>query len=165
MKKICLISILLIFVISVVIFISSCIPKSISLEYPAVQYLPNDNGYKENIKIRIKGKLYKRIFGNPLFSGDIVIDGYNFTNEYELIPITFNSKISNGMGTLTYTTVINGNPKLETLGMIWITDNFKSINIEVNNPNHVGATISAPAATLEDAKKVSQTFSFPKLVK
>lgn len=159
MKKIYLISILLILVISIAIFIFSCIPKSINLECPAVQYRTNDNNYKENIKIRIKGKLCKRIFSKPMFSGDIVIDGYDFTNKYELIPITFDSRIRNGMGALTYTTIINGNPELETLGAIWITDNFKTINIQVNNPSHKGTTISAPAQTLEDAIKISQNFN------
>ena len=110
-------------------------------------------------------KVYNGIFSKPVYKGVITIDGYDFTKKYELIPITFDPKIMNGIGSLTYTTVINGNPILETLGAIWITDNFKSINIEVNNSKYKDIIISAPAKTLQDALKISQAFNRTQVTK
>ena len=158
MKKKIYITILLLLSISAAIFVWSHVPKTISLEYPAVEYSTYDTGYTKDLKIKIKGKLFKGIFSKPVYKGVIDIAGYGFTKKYELIPITFNPKIMNGMGSLTYTTVIDGKPVLETLGAIWITDNFKSINIEVNNSKNKGTIISAPAKTLKDALTISQTF-------
>ncbi|EPR10031.1 hypothetical protein [Ruminiclostridium papyrosolvens] len=133
MKMKIYITILLLLSISVAIFIWSRAPKTISLEYPAVQYFTKDNVCTKDLKIKIKGKLYNGIFSKPVYKGVIAIDGYDFTKKYELIPIRFEPKIRNGIGSLTYTTVINGKPVLEMLGTIRINDSFKSINIEVNN--------------------------------
>ncbi len=161
MKKKIYITILLLLSISIAIaiFVWLHSPKTISLEYPAVEYSTKDIGYTKDLKIKIEGKLYKGIFSKPVYEGVIAIDGYDFTKKYELIPIKFDPKIMNGIGSLTYTTIIDGKPVLEMLGAIWITDNFKSINIEVNNSKHKGTIISAPAKTLKDALKISQTFN------
>ncbi|EGD47874.1 hypothetical protein Cpap_2278 [Ruminiclostridium papyrosolvens DSM 2782] len=159
MKKKIYVTILLLLSAFAAIFVWSYTPKPISLEYQAVQYSAEDNSYTKDIKIKVKGKLYNGIFSKPVYKGVIAIDGYDFTKKYELIPIIFHPKISNGIGSLTYTTVINGKPVLEMLGSIRITDNFKSIYIEVCNPKDKGTVISAPAKTLQDALKISHIFN------
>lgn len=168
MRKYVLISILLIAGLFITIFILFCRPTNINIEYPAVKYRANDNVHTENIKIKIQGKIYKNIFSNPTYIGKINIENYDFTKQYQLLPIIFDRKIMNGMGSMTYTTVINGSPKVELLGTIWISDNFKTVHILINEPigkdeKTVGdLIISAPAQTHKDAIKISETFNYKK---
>ncbi|MGI2293798.1 MerR family transcriptional regulator [Paenibacillus sp. GXUN7292] len=138
----------------------SGIPKKIDKELPAVQFRINDETYSEVTSISIQGKLYKRWFTSPRFAGSLVIDNYEYTKTYELLGITFFDSIQQGWGVLTYSTVIDGRPELESLGLIRITKDFEQLAIWAYEPklgDHKSTTdllIAAPAQTREEAVRI-----------
>lgn len=140
----------------------SGIPRTINKEYPAVQYRINDETYSENTTIAIKGKLFKRLFSEPKFVGSFVVDNFEYTKTYELANIMFYKSIRNGWGGLTYITVKDGRPIHESLGSIWMSDNFEKLTIWVYEPldsDHKSTTdlvISAPAKSRSEAIGISK---------
>jgi hypothetical protein len=70
----------------------------------------------------------------------------------------------NGMGALFYTTIINGKPEIIPFGSIWISDNFKTLNILVpDKPDKQTLSdliISAPAKTREEAIKITKALNY-----
>ncbi len=86
-------------------------------------------------------------------------DDYKFTKTYELIDVVFHKEIRNGFGGLTYTSVINGKPDLKLLGALWIKGDFDQMKLQVNDPGSSDPDfITAPAANLEEAKKIKAAF-------
>ncbi len=126
------------------------IPRSIDLEYKGLQYDMGTKNYEE-LKIKINGKLYK----NDVFKGNIVIDNIDLTKKYDMIPITFDINIMNGMGTLVYTTVVDGEPVLQMVGTIRSIDDFSKVYINTNkSENRDQFIIAAPARNLEEFNNI-----------
>jgi hypothetical protein len=131
-------------------------PKSIDLQYPAVEFRNGDASSAEQTTIAIKGTLYRPLFRNAEFSGTIAVEKYDFTKRYELIDVRFYKEIRNGWGPLVYSYVDDGKPILKSFGSIWKSGDFERIGIEVNEPLPSAATltIAAPARTYEEARSV-----------
>jgi len=145
----------------------SGIPRKIDKELQAVQFRINDEAYSEATSISIKGKLYKRWFTNPRFVGSFVIDNYEYTKTYELLGITFLESLEHGWGGITYHTVVDGKPELESLGVIRTTNNFDELAIWAYEPkigDHKSTTdlmIAAPAHSRKEAVQIYERL-FPK---
>ncbi len=126
-----LICIILLFVIVVAL---SGIPRSIHKEFETAQYRMDDETYVEYSQMTITGKLYKRFFSNPKFVGSIMIDNFEITKTYNLFDLTFYKSAWNGYSTLTYSTVENGMPYIESIGTIWMSNDFEDIMVWVFEP-------------------------------
>lgn len=138
-------------------------PKEVDIGYPAVEYQGGNQSSSTITSIRIKGTLFRPLWRDSRFSGQIIIDSYPFTKSYDLIDIEFNKKISNGIGTLSYTQILNGRPDLQMLGAIWISGDFDKLNIW--GISKTGAAdkssfpiISAPARSYEEAVSINRLF-------
>ncbi|WP_169088521.1 hypothetical protein [Paenibacillus sp. PL91] len=138
-------------------------PEKIAVEYPAIEYRVGDSTSVSTTEIRIEGTLTRPLFRNHEFKGRIVVDKYKFTEEYTLFDVDFNKNTRNEMGSLTYTDPINAT--IQMLGPIWISGDFKKINIWVAEP--VGSQaqqttdlrISAPANSFEEAIAINKLLS------
>jgi hypothetical protein len=144
----------------------SGIPKKIDVVYPAVEYREEDESYLEHTTITIKGKLYTRWFSDPKFVGRISIDEYDFTKTYEGFDIKFyKDDFWRGRGSLSYLTIIDGNPIIESVGSIWMDGAMDKVNIWVYEPitgdskSTKDFFISAPAATREEAAAITKQLS------
>ncbi|RUT33580.1 hypothetical protein EJP77_08015 [Paenibacillus zeisoli] len=138
-------------------------PKEVDIHYPAVEYRSGDQSSSTSTNIRIKGTLSRPFWRDSRFSGQIIIDSYPFTKSYDLIDIEFNKKILNGIGTLSYTQILNGKPDLQMLGTIWISGDFDKLNIwGIRKAGAAGPSsipiISAPARTNEEAVSINRLF-------
>lgn len=147
----------------------SAIPKKISLDVPAVEYRTENYTYVEHTRIRVEGKLYKRWFSDPKFSGKILIDKYPYTKEYDTIDVTFYKEIMNGWGGLTYAGITSDHkPTLETLGGIRMRNDLQQISIEVYEPiegdgkTKKDLVLSAPANTREEAFMITEQVNQPR---
>ena len=128
------------------------IPRNIDVEYRGIQYKMGTET-NEEVNIKINGKLYN----NDVFKGKIVIDNLDFTKEYDMLPIVFDRNIMNGMGSLVYTTVVNGEPILRMVGTIRSKDNFSEVYITTNKTeNKDELIIAAPAHNLEEFNKIKK---------
>lgn len=172
MKKSYLFSTLFIVCMLVAIFLYKqyFVPKVINLEYPAVEYRTGNKLFKKTkIKINLKG--YKRLNGTTKYSGKISIDLYDYTKLYLMYPLEFNLYNGKSSDLVYYNWMFNKFHETvsvqKDLGLIWKSSNFKSITINIFEPlnkienNGIVAIskdlyISAPAATLEDAKKITE---------
>ncbi len=136
-------------------------PKTVDIEYPAIEY--RDKSSATKTMITIKGTLARPIFRNVSFSGKIVIDKYEFTKTYELIDIAFYKNIK--QGSMVYTTIKNGKPVLEILGTIRMSGEFDKLNISVGEKLgtktefSTNLKISAPAKSYDEALSISQSFT------
>ncbi len=162
MKKIIITAIKLLLALSIVVLLLSCIPKTIDINYPAVQYSQDDPTIVKNINITMKGKLYKPLFFNSKYVGTCIIEGYDFTKDYQLIDIKFKNRNS-GLGILSYSTILtDGTPEIKQIGDIWLSQSINKLNIFGVAPKDIGINgsfesviISAPANTLDEAKRIT----------
>ncbi len=151
-KKIAVIILSVIILCGVALILWWNIPSKINAEYAGIQYNV-DTKTNEQVNIKIDGKLYK----NDVFKGKIVIDNFDFTKEYDLIPITFDKSITNGRGTLAYTTVVDGEPILKMIGTIKINDDFSKVYITTNKEEtKKDFIIAAPAKNLEEFNEIKK---------
>jgi hypothetical protein len=129
------------------------IPSNINEKYAGIQY-DMDTKASEQVNIKIDGKLYR----NDVFKGKIVIDNIDYTKDYDMIPITFDTSIMNGMGTLAYTTVVaDGQPILKMVGTIKSNDDFSEVYITTNREEtKKDLIIAAPAHDLEEFNKIKE---------
>lgn len=135
-------------------------PEKIVVEYPAIEYRVGDNTSASTTHIRVEGTLTHPLFRNQKFKGKIVIDKYKFTEKFSLFDIEFNKNTRKGMGSLTYTDPLNAT--IQMLGPIWISGDFKKINIWVAEPvgsqdqHTTDLRISAPANSYEEAIEINK---------
>lgn len=159
-KKTFLIATIITIVFFAIVAISG-IPKEIDKQYTAVMYRENEVGKIDKTSITVKGKLYKKLFSDTRFIGKIVISRFGYTKNYELCDVIFHKAVKDGYGSLIYDTTMNGAPKLETLGLIWIEGDFEKLTILVGEPilsenkSYKNLIISAPAETKEEAIKIT----------
>ena len=112
-----------------------------------------DTKASEQVQIKIDGKLYK----NHVFKGKIVIDNIAYTKYYDMIPYKFDTRIMNGMETLAYTTVVDGQPILKMIGTIKSNDDFSKVYITTNKEEtKKDYIIAAPAHNLEELNKIKE---------
>ncbi|MBP1906765.1 hypothetical protein J2Z32_003429 [Paenibacillus turicensis] len=60
-------------------------PKEIHAEHQALKFVGGEPNSVETIKVKIKGTLYRPIFKQHSFEGNIEIGGYDFTKPLFLI--------------------------------------------------------------------------------
>lgn len=150
-KKRVVIIFLVIIVCVVALILWRNIPQNIDVEYKGIQYEASTKTNKE-VNIKINGKLH-----NNVFKGKIVIDSLDFTKEYDMLPIIFDKNVMAGMGSLVYTTVVNGEPILQMVGTIKSIDNFSKLYITTSNiDNKDELIIAAPAHDLEGFNKIRE---------
>lgn len=80
-------------------------PKEIDAEHQAQKFVEGDPSSVETITVKIKGTLYRPIFKQHSFEGNIEIDGYDFTKPNLAFMSLFISKKQNGVywGSILYT--------------------------------------------------------------
>lgn len=152
--------------IFVIVFLITCIPRKIDIDYPAIQYRYNDPEYIVQTSISMKGKLFKPLFFEAKYTGTCVIEGYDFTEDNNPFDMRFGRSV-NGFSVLTYTiTLPNGKPDLEIIGRIGMSGNFDSVYIEGIALEDIDSTgfrefisISAPAETREEALRIGEKWS------
>ncbi|QNU66012.1 hypothetical protein EHE19_014125 [Ruminiclostridium herbifermentans] len=129
------------------------IPSNIKSEFAGLQY-DMDTKASEQVNIKIDGNLYK----NHVFKGKIVIENIEYTKYYDLIPITFDLNVMNGMGTLAYTTVDDdGQPILKMIGTIKSNDDFSKVYITTNkHETKKDYIIAAPANNLDELNRIKE---------
>lgn len=164
MKKISIRVTLSLAIIGIIIFLLSCIPKTIDINYPAILYSREDSSMVKRLSITMKGKLYNPLFLNPKYTGTCVIEGYEFTNSYQLIDINF-TKGYDGLGILSYTKILpDGNPDIQMIGSLWISGAIDRLCIFGIKPDEINSNaadriiISAPAKTREEALKITDSW-------
>lgn len=146
----------------IMLYLISCIPHKIDLKYPAIQYYEDNTKEVKNITIEMKGKLYKPLFGNPKYVGSCVIEGYDFTKNYQLTTVVFDEHVESRPGILSYATVKKlGIPDSKIIGQIWMSGNFDKLCVYGACPEDIESTsfepinISAPAKTTEEAINIA----------
>lgn len=160
--KILLLSIVLIIVITCAFVLFYDFPQEIDVQYPAMEYRKGDKSSVQATTVKIKGKLSRPLFRDPVFKGEFNIDKYDFTKSYDLIDIVFYKNIRNGLGSLTYTTINNGRPIIRSFGSIWISGNFDELKILVYEPIEAESKSStdlrliAPAKTYDEARLIDK---------
>ncbi|MBW5447617.1 hypothetical protein GE107_16285 [Cohnella sp. CFH 77786] len=133
-------------------------PKTIDIEYPAIEYLEDDPLTAQATTIRIQGTLSRPLFRNATFHGKFIIDKYDFTKTYWLMDVV----MRNGWGWLTYANTTNGDTTLQSLGSIWMSGDFDKLKIVVHEPVSGEYTkpsvirISAPAKNYYEALSIDQ---------
>ncbi len=157
MKKYIIIILMIVLGAFFIIYIVSCIPKQIDIVYPAVEYNTNNMSYEEKTSIKIQGKLYNKLFSRPTFYGRLIIDKYDMTKDYELIQLIFGAGLEN-QGFIYYTATDGFDADLQYFGTIFISKNFKTLNIQINDDTDrqsgQNLFISAPAKTREEAEEI-----------
>lgn len=148
----------------ILVFIFTCIPRNIDINYPAIRYYWDNPNNVIQTTVAIKGKLYKPLFFNSRFKGTCIIEEYNFTKDYKMRDLIFEKKIFNGAATLCYINYQTGEraPKTKILGEIWISGDMDKICISGYSPEFFSSDknyeplmlISAPAQTKEDAMQI-----------
>lgn len=139
-------------------------PKKIDIEYPAVQFRGHPAEAVEQTTLTLKGVLYRPLFRDERFVGELSIEKYDFTTKYELIDIDFHKNIRNGWGTLSYTKVANGQVSLNTFGDIRKLNQFDKVLISVYEPigesskTWTDLVITAPAQSFEEAQDIQEAF-------
>jgi hypothetical protein len=139
-------------------------PKTIDVEYPAIEYRVGDKLSVQETTIKIKGTLSRPMFRNASFKGEFIIDKYDFTKTYELVEMIFHKDIKNGWCSLTYYDVQNGQPILKSVGSIEISGDFDKLNIQVYEPLNAQSKsttdlrISAPSKKYDEALAINQMF-------
>ncbi|MBJ6362563.1 hypothetical protein ACFOQM_14965 [Paenibacillus sp. GCM10012307] len=136
-------------------------PKTIDVTYSAVQFSEGDLSSAQETSVQVEGTLSRPLFGESSFRGKLSVEGdeYEYTKSYELIDVVFHKEIRNGFGGLTYTSAINGKPDLKLLGALWIRGAFDQMKLQVNDPGSSDPDfITAPAANLEEARKIKADF-------
>jgi hypothetical protein len=138
-------------------------PKTIDIEYPAVEAHINNPASMQKTTIKIKGTLYRPLFKDKSFKGQLLIEKYDFTKNNALTNIIFSKDIRNSFGSLVYSNLINGRSTLDSLGAIWISGDFDKVKIWVYEPidaekkQSTDLTICAPAQTFEEALSISKS--------
>ncbi|MBB6635230.1 hypothetical protein [Cohnella thailandensis] len=136
-------------------------PKTIDASYEAIEFRDGDAASAGKTAVTIQGTLYKPLFREEYFRGKITVEGYDYTDSYDLSQVTFDKDINNGEGYLVYDTVSNGRPILRTFGSIWKEGGFDRLRISVFEPvegsskSAKGLTIAAPATDYEEAQAIA----------
>jgi hypothetical protein len=138
-------------------------PKSIHLNYQAVEFRTGDPSSVQKTTVHIKGTLTRPLFRNQKFHGRITVDKYNYSRNYQMFDIYFNKVIRNGLGTIAYS---DEKPSGFTFGFIWKKGSFDSLKILVFEPNGPDAgggkasnlQIIAPSNDYESASAIAQQF-------
>lgn len=129
-KPITLISVVLFLVlIGVALFLYNYnFPKKVNVERTAVVFTLNNSASAKSTIIKVNGTLYKPIFGQKKFVGNVSIDAYDFTKDQEVtVYITKRNKGIN-MSTLFYSDS-SAPYEINQYALMWFDDKFENINI------------------------------------
>ena len=117
MKRIIILIVLAI--ILTVTFLFYSFPKTIEEEYSAIQFFEKEPNSAEQIAMKIAGKLENPVIGQPQFTGQLILEGYDFTKDYELLPIVLHEFTeSSWLGSVVYSAIHNGKPVLRSFALI-----------------------------------------------
>jgi hypothetical protein len=80
-------------------------PKEFHAEHQALKFVEGDPSSVETVTVKIKGTLYRPIFKQHSFEGNIEIGGYDFTKPNQAFMNLYISKKQNGVywGSILYT--------------------------------------------------------------
>ncbi|SEU24379.1 hypothetical protein [Paenibacillus sp. NFR01] len=139
-------------------------PLAIDKTFPAIEFRRGNPASAEKTVVHIKGKLYRPLFRNQQFNGNITVEKYDY-QPYRMFDITFYSDIRGGWGNLVYfnTEKLPGGYQL---GSIWKKGHFDSVKISPYEPigpeSGSGTTtdlrIIAPAEDYQTAAAIEKTF-------
>lgn len=137
----------------ILFFLFYSFPKTIDLDYPAIEYRNDEPGQAEVARIWIKGTLRRPLFRDGSFRGSIVIDKYEFTRTFQLLDVQLSQREDAAMGLLTYSPVQNVLQPIRSLGMLWVSGNFERLEIHHSRGENgpVSYILSAPSRTYEEA--------------
>ncbi|MCH1624095.1 hypothetical protein [Fredinandcohnia quinoae] len=133
-------------------------PKKINQDFNAFQYMAEDANSGETLKVSVIGTYKRPLFRDPVFTGKMIIDKYDFTKTYELIDVGFFQHEGGKMGALAYTSTHEGKTDLVLLGMIAIDDDFNGFTILLNENDGMQIEsdfrIAAPATNYDEALQI-----------
>ncbi|PFH90578.1 hypothetical protein [Bacillus sp. AFS088145] len=136
MKKIIVSSIFLVFLVAIGVYYY--IPKTVNKSIKGVEYqLGTGHDQINSVTIKIKGKLHQSLLGKRKFVGLINVEGANYPNpnKNRKLEIAFDQY---GMGTIVYDYFKNGQPKIESYGIIFANKDFNKVTIEELREDHNG---------------------------
>ncbi|KMK75789.1 hypothetical protein [Alkalihalobacillus pseudalcaliphilus] len=138
-KRIVIIATITIISLFVLIILFYGIPKEISKNFIAYEFIPNETNSGEEVNVQMEGVYRNPVVGNAIFTGNMVINKYDLTESYEMLDLNFDSVFYENMATLTYISVIDGKPKLELYGSVWLVDrDFVHLIITLNENAKLG---------------------------
>lgn len=121
-KRISVVIVLLVIII-IVGLIRVPLKKEIDIKDETSIYQFNNYEYSNPISITIKGTFYRYLFRSDRFVGQVIIDDYPYTENYEMVEIVFR----NGTGKLYYENIEDGIIKGNSIGDIIIDKKFENI--------------------------------------
>lgn len=153
---------IIILIIAIVLICSAIFlrPKSIDLTLHGVMY-SGDTVLDDNVEVHIKGSYVDSPIRENSFTGKFEVSSFDYTSTYDLCTVGFINSFSEKIGPLIYDLSENGNPKLKTLGFIWIGDEWKSIIIKVQDEDYCkdiedSVFIVVPAKDLKEARDLNK---------
>lgn len=95
----------LVLLIEIIFMYLYSFPKEIDAEHQALKFVEGDPNSVETVTVKIKGTLYRPIFKQHSFEGNIEIGGYDFTKPNKAFMNLYISKKKNGVywGSILYT--------------------------------------------------------------
>lgn len=156
-----------------IVYAFSCIPKGIEKTYTGTDFRVDDAAGGTPVGIRVQGKLYRRLFQEPIFDGKIILDTVDYSKE-SVVELRF----ANGMGSpawLVYDRVIkkpDGSilPDLQSFGMVLTDADFSYLAVNCFDMNGDGGgtlgnrVICAPAGSAGEGKRLLEEKDIAELI-
>ena len=144
-----------------IVYAFSCIPKSIDRTYAGTDFRVDGTAGGTPVGIRVHGKLYRRLFQEPIYDGKIVLDTVDYSGESD-VELRFAGGMSNPAW-LVYDRVITNQdgsilPDLQSFGMVLTDADFSYLVIHCFDKHNDGGgtlgsrVICAPAGNAEEGK-------------
>lgn len=136
LKKVIVSCILLVFLVAIGVYYY--IPKNVNESIKGVEYqLDSGHDQVNSVTIKIKGKLHHSLIGKRKFVGLIDVKGANYPNPNKdrKLEIAFDQ---NGMGKIEYGYFKNGQPKIDSYGILFVNKDFNKVTIEELRKDHNG---------------------------
>ncbi len=140
----------------------SCIPKAVRQEYAGVKYRAGQAEVLDTVQIQVEGRLYRRLFREPVFKGVIRLSGVPDSCAYD-VEVLFPSGMEEA-AVLTYAGVRTGpggsRPYINTYAMLRTDLDFNFLILQVFEPeggdqkSTGDLVIIAPAQTVGEAEKI-----------
>ncbi|MEH6939729.1 hypothetical protein V7056_18080 [Bacillus sp. JJ664] len=130
MKKILISCLVLVVLITFGFSFYKFVPMKVNESLKGVEYqLGTGNDKANSVTIKIKGKLHQSFLGKRTFKGSIDVKGanYSFPNKDRKLEIDFDQ---NGMGTMVYGYVKNGEPHINSYGILFANKDFSKVTFE-----------------------------------
>lgn len=142
-----------------IVYAFSCIPKGIDRTYAGTDFRVDNAAGGTPVGIRVQGKLYRRLFQEPIFDGKIMLDTVDYSKDSDV-----ELRFADGMGSpawLVYDRVItkpDGSilPDLQSFGMVLTDSDFSYLVIHCFDKNNDGGgtlgsrVLCAPAGSAEE---------------